>query len=257
MQRLRRTAYRANASGWGIGVRTALHAVAFHQRATGEHDCLAIRGRVGIRRLQESAVVGIYASGRTWGGSTCLPDDSSQVQLDRCEVLEEYCSTPAPKVERVRAPDGTSRDFLQFEGLGRTREVTVFWRNLSLNFPGGSRTPPHGVTSPCTEPAEVHVVDLMVPRGWSDPGTVAASMTEFNRYTLWGPGVPMQRLAFEGEAEYLGTRVESLYTKHAPRYAEIVARQFEELGWSATAFDLYRVTVPYPVLHSAIHLSVS
>jgi hypothetical protein len=156
----------------------------------------------------------------------------------------------------MQAADGTSRDFLQFEGLGRTREVTVIWRNLSLAFPGGSTTPPHGVTSPCTEPAEVHVVDLMVPRGWSDPATAAVSVTENNRYTPWGSDAQLQRLQFEGEAEYLGTRVESLYTRHAPRYAEIVTEQFRELGWDPTSFDMYRCTVAYPVLHSAIHLSV-
>lgn len=255
LQRLRRTAYRANAAVWGIGVRTAVHCVIFNQRPTGEHDCLAIRGRAGIRRLQESAVVGIYASGRTWGGSTCPPEGAASVALDRCELIEQFCSNPVPHVERVAAPDGTFRDFLQFEGLGRTREVTVFWRNLSLAFPGGSTTPPHGLTSPCTEPAEVHIADLLVPRGWSDPSTVAVSVTENNRYTLWGG--QLQRLQFEGEAEYLGTRLESLYTRHAPRYAEIVEEQFKELGWSPTAFDLYRCTVTYPVLHSAIHLSVS
>ena len=37
------------------------------------------KGRVGVRRLQESAVVGIYASGRTWGGSTCPPEGAPAV----------------------------------------------------------------------------------------------------------------------------------------------------------------------------------
>lgn len=258
LQRLRRTAYRANASVWGISVRASVHCVVFHQRPTGEHDCLSIRGRAGIRRLQESAVLGIYASGRTWGGSTCPPDihAGGPIALDRCELLENYCSEPVPRVEHVRAPDGTSRDFLQFEGLGRTREVTVLWRNLSLEFPNGSTTPPHGVTAPCTEPTEAYVVDLLVPRGWSDPATAKVSLTENNRYTIWAPGFQAQQLPFEGSVEYLGTRIESLYTRHVPRYAEIVAEQFGLLGWSSTTFDMYRCTVAYPVLHSAIHLSV-
>jgi hypothetical protein len=256
LQRLRRTAYRANASVWGISVRTMVHCVVFRQRPTGEHDCLSIRGRVGVRRLQESAVVGIYASGRTWGGSTCPPEGAPAVALDPCEVLAEYCSTPVPRVEHVRAADGTSRDFLQFEGLGRTGEATAFWRNLSRAFPRGSTTPPHGVTAPSTEPAEHYVVDLLVPRGWSDPSTAQVSMTENNRYSVGAPGFGMQRLPFEGQADYLGTRPESLYTRHAPRYAEIVAEQLRALGWSDTTFDIYRCTVAYPVLHTAIHLWV-
>lgn len=256
LHRLRRTAYRANASVWGISVRTAIHSVIFNQRSTGEHDCLAIRGRVGLRRLQESAVVGIYASGRTWGGSTCPPEGAAPVALDRCELLGEYCSKPTPGVERVQAPDGTFRDFLELQGLGRAHEVTLFWRNLSLDFPGGTTVPPHGVTSPCTEPAEVQVVDLLIPRGWSDPSSAEVSVTENNRYTLWGPGCLRQRLPFEGSAEYLGTRLESLYTRHAPTYIEILTDQFKQLGWDPEGFDLFRCTVTYPVLHSAIHLSV-
>jgi hypothetical protein len=186
----------------------------------------------------------------------CPPEGAAPVAVDRCELVEEHCSTPAPRIERVQAPDGSFRDFLQFEGLGRTREVTVLWRNLSLDFPGGSTTPPHGVTSPCTEPAEMQVVDLLVPRGWSDPATAAVSITENNRYTLWAPGCQAHRLPFEGQAEYLGTRLEALYTRAIPRYADIVAEQFRSLGWADTTFDLYRCTVPYPALHSAIHLSV-
>lgn len=256
LQRQRRTAYRANASVWGLSVRAAIHSVVFHQRSTGEHDCLALRGRVGVRRLREDASLAVYASGRTWGGPACPPEGAAPVSLDTCDLLEEYCSTPVPRVERVPAPDGTWRDFLRMEGLGRAHEVTAYWRNLALHFPGGSAEPPHGVTSPCTEPAEASVVDLLVPRGWSDPASVSVAISEHSPFIPWDSGGHGVRFPFEGHAEYLGTRPGVLHTRHAPRYAEIMQAQLDALGWSSTQFDIYRCTVAFPVLHSAIHLWV-
>ena len=98
-------------------------------------------------------------------------------------------------------------------------------------------------------------MDMLVPRGWTDPATARAVMTaESHGPTALGPGA--QRLPFEGEVEYLGSRVESLFTRHAPRYADIVARQLAALGWERTTFDLYRCVVPYPVLNASVHVVV-
>jgi len=257
LQRIRRTAYRANAAVWGVTVRCALNCVVFYQRPTGEHDCLSVRGRIGVRRLQEGAVVGIYASGRTWGGAECPPVGAPKVAVDPCELLEECCSTPAPRIRRVESPDGSVRDYLELEGLGRSSEVTILWRNLSLNFPDGTTTPPHGCSVPCLEPTEVSVMDLLIPQGWTDPRTAEAWQTlASSPYAMPGSEQPGHRLPFECEVKHLGTRPEQLYTPHEPRYSEVIARQLQELGWPLGAFDIYRCEVKYPVLHAAVHLCV-
>lgn len=257
LQRIRRAAFKANAAVWGVSVRCTLNCVVFYERPTGEHDCLSIRGRVGLRRLHEGAVVGMYASGRTWGGSTSPPEGEAGVAVDMCELLEEYCSTPTPRIDRVEMPDGNACDFLQLEGLGRTSEVTLFWRNLSLNFPGGSRTPPHGCTSPVAESTETMVMDLLVPRGWCDPRTAGVMITpEPSRYTAPSSPAGPSQLPFEGKVEHLGSRLENLYTRYAPRYVEAVTRELAALGWAGTAFDIHRCVVRYPVLHSAVHIFV-
>ncbi len=257
LQRIRRTAFRANAAVWGVTVRCSLNCVVFYQRPTGEHDCLSVRGRVGVRRLQEGAVVGIYASGRTWGGPEYPPEGSPRVAVDGCELLEGCCSTPMPRIKRVESADGSVRDYLELEGLGRSSEVTILWRNLSLNFPDGTATPPHGCSAPCLEPTEVSVMDLLIPRGWTDPGTAEVWQTlAISPYALPGGGQPGHRLPFECEVEHLGTRLERLYTAHEPRYSEVIAGQLEELGWPLGAFDIYRCVVKYPVLHAAVHMCV-
>jgi hypothetical protein len=221
--RLRRAAYRANASVWGVSVRTTVHAVVFYERPTGEHDCLALCGRVGLRKLHAGATIGIYASSRTWGGPTPPPESGKGVAL---------------------------------EGLGRRGEVTVYWRNLTLNFPGGTRVPPHGTTVPVMEPSELLVVDLIIPHGWADPGNTDVWVTpESSRYATVNAGASPHRLPFEGAAEYLGSNFQSLRTPHAPGYDQMMAEQLEELGWRCK-FDIIRCQVEYPVLHSAVNLCV-
>jgi hypothetical protein len=254
--RLRRAAFRANASVWGVSARTTVHAVIFYERPTGEHDCIGIRGRVGLRKLQEGASIGIYASSRTWGGATCPPDSGDQVAVDGCQLLPEYSSKPLPKITRLEGPDGLSRDYVQLEQLGKTGEVTVFWRNLTLNFPGGSRTPPHGITAPCLEPSEVLLMDLLIPRGWVPNPQASVWVTpESSRYATAQHGLEPHRLPFEGAAEYLGNNLQSLRTQHAPRYHEAMSQQLDQLRWNVP-FDIFRCVVRYPVLHSAINLCV-
>ncbi|HYE62182.1 MAG TPA: hypothetical protein VD997_09310 [Phycisphaerales bacterium] len=254
--RLRRAAFRANASVWGVSARASIHSVIFYERPTGEHDCLGIRGRVGLRKLQEGASIGIYASSRTWGGSTCPPDSGADVAVDGCTLLPEYSTKPLPKITRLEGPDGLSRDYVQLEKLGRSGEVTVFWRNLTRNFPGGSRTPPHGITAPCLEPSEVLLLDLIIPHGWVNPSTTSVWVTpESSRYATAHHGLVPHRLPFEGSAEYLGTSLQSLRTTHMPRYHEMVTQQLDLLKWHIP-FDIFRCVVNYPVLHSAVNLCV-
>ena len=101
------------------------------------------------------------------------------------------------------------------------------------------------------------IVDLLVPRGWADPGTLSAWVTpESSRFPTGPRGPAPQRLPFEGDGEYLGTRLASLYTRHAPSYADLVAGELERLGWGTETFDIFRCAVPYPVLFSSVHICV-
>lgn len=256
LQKTRRNAFKANAALWGVSVRTTVNCVIFNERPTGEHDCLSIRARIDVRRLREGGAIAVYASSRTWGGPSCPPEGTPNVAVDACELIPEACSTPVPPLNRCEMPDGTWRDFVRLEGLGRSSEVTVFWRTLSLNFPGGSRTPPHGCTTPCLEPTEATVINLLVPRGWSDPSTVRSLMAPADSQFLPAGATGPAAMPFEGSAEHLGNRMAALYTRHAPMLPEIVSRELARVGWDPAGFDIYRCVVTYPVLHAAVHLFV-
>jgi hypothetical protein len=257
LQKIRRAAFKANAATWGLAVRCMLNCVVFRQRPGGEHDCLSIRARIGVRCLHEGATIGIYASARTWGGSTCPPEGAPRVAIDTGELLNECCSRPTPPIERIRMPDGSVRDFIRLEGVGRSSETTLYWRALSLDFPDGTTAPPHGCSSPCLEPAELSVVDLLVPRGWTDPRTATALVTGSGApVPVPGPGLLGRSLPFEGKAEHLGTSLDRLHTRQAPGYPGIVRAQLARVGWDSTEFDIFRCVVRYPMFHASVHLFV-
>lgn len=257
LQRMRKAAFKANAAVWGVTCRATLRCVVYHERPTGEHDSIAISGRVGLRRLHQDTTLGLYASGRTWGGASCPPEGAPDVSVDECELLEEHCSQPMPRVERIVFADGSLRDFLQCDGLGKTSEVSLFWRNTAMNFPGGTRTPPHGCTCPCLEPTELMVIDLLLPSGWCEPSSGRVWVTpESARYPNGTRGASVQMLPFEGKVEYLGTRLTALHARQSPGYAGVVAHELERMGWGGTTFDVFRCSVQYPVLFSAIHVCV-
>lgn len=256
LERLRRAAFKANSAVWGVSIRCSMHCVVFNERPTGEHDCLSVRARIGVQCLRGGAKVGIYASARTWGGSYSPPEGAPNVALDECQLLPEYCSSPMPHIERAAAADGTYRDYLCLDGVGRTSEVTLVWRNLSPAFPGGSRTPPHGCSAQCLEPTEMQIVDLLIPRGWTDPQTARVLVTPVTTPIMVPLAGGVQQLAFEGRVEHLGSRIEGMFARQAPRFTEVLAAELAKLGWDPEGFDIYRCIVKYPVLHAAVHVAL-
>jgi hypothetical protein len=256
LQKSRREAFVANTTVWGLSVRCLVNCVIFRPRPTGEHDCLCIRGRVGVRGLRPGASMGIYASSRTWGGAYAPAEGTPDVSLDGCSLLQDACSQPLPRIETRLISDGSQRDYLLLDGLGRQREATVFWRSFTGNFPGGSSEGPQGCSTACTEPTELMLVDLMVPRGLTDPSTASVRLTGGDHMgrPLTGPDEGGDQLRFEGRVEHLGSRLEALYTPEAPLLAQTVKAELDRQGWGETLFDLYRCVVRYPVMHAMVHV---
>lgn len=247
--KLRRSAFRANLGVWGVSVRTSVHCAVFFQRPTGELDSLSIRAQIGVRGYRAGAGVSMSAMLRTWGGNEPPPEaPSANVSIDGGELLTDVCSKPLPRFERRALPEGVTRDFLVLDDLGRTSEASVWWRSFNGNFPGGSTKPPHGCSCRCSDPTETLLVDLLLPRGWSDPKTLGVR--------ILGPDskfTPERRptdLPFEGSASHLGTRLQAMYTPAVPEYGAIVESQIRARGWDQTIFDIYRCVVRYPILHS-------
>ena len=259
LQKIRRTAFRANAPAWGISATGSTHLVVFHEQVDGAIDCLALRGRIGLRRFQQDATITLCVSGKVWGGGDAPPQtpDGAGTTITSCEIINTGCWTSPPKIESISLPNNTRCEFLRLEGIGRKSVCDVFWRNVALGFPGGSRSPPHGMSASCLTPAEYMIADLLIPTGWADPGSVKAWITPESGYS----GIPAEspvlyRLPFEGRPVYLGNQIASLQTHLYPQYPEMVLSELNRMDWASTTYDIFRCEVKYPVLHSTLQLCV-
>lgn len=255
LERNRRSAFRANVAIWGLSVRCAVNCAVFRRRPSGEFDGLSIRAKLGVRATSPGAAVAFSASSRTWGGEGPPPEGARNVSVDGCRIIERYSSTPLPRIERRRLADSTEREFLALRGLGRRSEFSVYWTSESLNFPGGRETPPHGCTTACVEPAEHLIVALLVPRGWSDPTMSGERVTPpDSRSAAFAGSGGLEEFPFEGKTQHLGGDLSALECIEAPTLAEVVGAELQQRGWDDTVFDIYRLVVRYPVLHSLVHV---
>lgn len=259
---LRRAAFRANTGVWGVSVDCSVNCSIWNQQSnpTPDGDAnICVRGRVGIKGLRAGAAVAMSLSTRVWGGPRPPPEDTDATNDGQGVVtaggnlITDACSQPLPRLETRICPDGSFRDYAALEGLGHRSESDLWWSTFASQY-GGSREPPHGCSCPCPEPTALQIVDLIVPRGWSNPASVRARVV--GPEVRLSPTCATGDLPFEGEGVHLGNNFDALYLSEAPIYSELVTEELRRRGWSNTAFDLYRCTIKFPILHSITHLFV-
>ncbi len=256
--KLRKAAFRANSGVWGVSVDCSINCLVFHERPSGAQDALSLRGRVGVRGYRAGTGVAMSASTRIWAGSGPPPENwrdlpDAKIMTSSAGLIHEACSQPMPRIEARITPDGSLRDYLALEGLGRQSEATAWWTTFSPDFKG-TRTPPHGCSCPCPEPTELLQIDLIMPRTWCDPTRLRTRVVGPD--VRFSPDSLIGNLPLDNTAVHLGHRLESLYTPAVPHYYELLHDQLERLGWLGTTFEIFRCAIKYPVLHCTTHVYV-
>lgn len=69
--------------------------------------------------------------------------------------------------------------------------------------------------------------------------------------------VPEFELPVKEHPEYLGTSLAAMRAGDVPNHSDMLRKVLTEMGWGNTRFDIYRVRVPYPIMHSVIYLRVA
>jgi hypothetical protein len=139
---------------------------------------------------------------------------------------------------------------------GKTGAVTLYSSVLMEDTGEGE----HGVyfgKTVVVVPTESIVVEMLIPSGWTDPGTARVAVyarrdLPEHVYELRPADLLPQRETFD----YLGATHRPPAVEGAPRHAEAVRHVLAGLGWDRTLFDVYRCRVRYPVLHSMLFYGV-
>lgn len=241
----RAAAFRANARVWGIRARTDYRAVIFQEGSKPGSETLSlVHGRVDVQSSRPNAVLAlrrgvIYDMGGAPVGS-----------LGTTSVLEEFCSKPCPRLETLKGTDGES-EVLRLDLLETGTPATFFGHQLFPNWGAGEPQTCWGVKALSTVPAEVLLIDFLVPRAWIDPRTARVSV-HGNLADMHSVYVDSETFTIPAKEQVraLGSDLQAMHTPDVPRCPELVGKMLASLNCTPGDFEILRCRVRYPILHS-------
>jgi hypothetical protein len=268
----RKSLYQGNATVWGVQTAMYVKSVIFHEGKAADSrtdDAVILNGYVGLQRLRTGAPMALnafaYAVNQPAGLGGAGKDDlreiadfSAQPHRDvrGLEVLEAFSSQPLPELAARTDHTGKVETELVFPASGRAGAITLYTRQVYFGAAEGEQSQ-YSSNVAVSLPIETFVTELLVPTGWTDPGTARVGV--YGRRGAVERVIEFRAIDLLPQREtitYMGSLEVSPPIAGVPRHAEAVRDTIARLGWSGTRFDIYRCTVQYPVLHTMVRVAV-
>lgn len=181
--------------------------------------------------------------------------DAVQV-LDGPRLLDGFGTGRRVELVSEGDQDGSVSTRIVFPDVGRKAAIS-FLSMQDFNEASTARDPNLWLSMQVTVPAESIVMDYLVPSEWESSGQ--ATVTTYARRAK--PSKVMDYRSVDiipcnDQATCSRGVTELAPTSDVPGVREAVGRVLREKGWGGTKYDHYRCRVAYPVLYSAIRLSV-
>ena len=261
----RRAAFRSDCPLWGIQAEMNLGQVFFRGARDGRgfDECYVIV-KCGLRRLRQNVMPILHGFRRPPLDGLPINPTSAFIQesmaLYGAPLLPQFCSQPIPQLLNVAAANGSEYSVLNSKELGRKAPATVAFSGVALGSPfvedQGRRFAEAGMGMQITIPVKLAVIELFIHRP-----TFGGAAPVFSASAIGAEGVQLpeilrraRHLELYAEIESLGAVPQMEALPKVPKHMELVEFMFEKLGWDAAEFDVYRVQVPYPILHSELRL---
>lgn len=247
----RRAAYRANTQIWGLSARAMYAACIYHARGEDEsagYGSIMVKGFVGLHTLRPF---------------TSIPLSKRYMEVEHGGVVntavtefmifEDFCSDMGEGVRSVREANEI-HDTLRIRGVGSSSKTTVFV-GVSVNELPMADPTDRTVAVGCSVqvPCEEIILDLLVPEDRSAKTTPNVTTLGVINDPLSGSARrddPDCRLPGAHAGQYLGNTIESLRCDEIPSCPELIRAAIRRTGWTDPRYNIYRVRIPYPVLHS-------
>jgi hypothetical protein len=259
----RKMTFLGNSYIWGVQAETQLRTVIMHPSETeGRLDAVGIAGFVGLRRIRPNIPWTFGEKGLTGPNAEVSQPARDPIEpppdgADGAPLLAGFCSRPLPEIRRHSTPTGFIEDQLVGGDVGNTAAVTAFTAEIirgALERYGEGEFNEGMHTTRVRTPCENLVFDLLFHQdlfGMVEPEVVVrgelAGAARFDDGAL--------RLPIQTAARHLGRGPDVLRCKEIPRYAEMLRYVTDRAGWDAAALDVYRVSIPYPPMPSAVSLA--
>lgn len=247
----RRYAFRGNSHVWGLRAR-CLAACAIERPGTTPEtrDGVAVRGLLDLQALRVGVPLQVQARLRVSDvGTPGAPTWKSDLTL-----LRDYGGPRLPEMDTVQTPEGWLETHIRLPGVGKADAVSLF---LHQSFRGAGDDHAPGLGMLVEVPAEWLHLDLIVPQGWTSPGS-AYVHSYGSRHDVRRAYVrrPEDRLPLHEPVQEFRARDNVPGTPHVPQWPDVIRHVLKAEGWWGTKFDVYRCVIPFPVLHAWTGLHV-
>lgn len=259
----RRLAFRANSYIWGIQCSVRMFTCILHPgRASGSIDLLGLDGWIGLHATRPGAGLSVYSTAQLTHPPGSREDElaaSETSHVGAPTVLREFTSPSALSLEEEQRTKQARVTRINLGGLGKSSQINVLMANRAYHVEqyDDPESREFAFMAMVTRPMEMLHLDMLIPAGWSMHETAGAAvfgdMDDFKRAA---EERPEDRLPMRTTVEQFQGALEVPRAIEIPRYPEIVQRGIELAGVVGRRFDMYRLRVPYPVLHSMVKLSV-
>lgn len=260
----RKSAFRAERHIWGLSANVAAAtAIARLNEDRKTTDECGLTVKRGLRRLRPDAtldVMGVvhYSAGGFQQPATPAPLDAQAVATWGVPILPAFCSQPIPPFRTWARPDGYHMVQVSSEDIGRQTSVDLAMGTVSRGCPLAQDLhgrPTYQFSLRVLWPARMAVMTLLIHRPTF--GAVRPQARNFRMsvndhqagVALSSPQIPLRepviRLA-PGPAGWQEPAVE--------RLDDLIGMALGKLGWNADEFDVFRLRIEYPVLHTVIRL---
>jgi hypothetical protein len=252
----RRAAFRANAHIWGSKVDTFVQTGMLRRNLSQPDliDTCDFLVRKGFERLRPDAPAIAYSSAKE-RSELRTPLDPEAYTRYGAMLLPEFCTKPLPALKRV--DDGADKVAFELaeDALGKLGVMDLaFGSTITMT---GTRAQSEGLAGAVSffTPASRLVFDLIIHRpslGVVKPEVIVEGMLtdHLHRSTTEGlRALPVHTEVVRLPGGIVGDHAE---IEGVPRYVEMLRYGCDVLRWDAAEFDIYRMEMEYPVLHSRV-----
>jgi hypothetical protein len=260
----RKAGYQMHSHYCGAQVETYVSTFMLHPSSVaGQFDLAHLRSKLGHRRLRSGANFHVDTFKYTLGIDETKEQDQLQKESFDPEsfakygapIISRFSSSPLPQMRTVTSPDGKSSTSIVDDTLGQKSSVNLTFGRMIRNVPM-ARTPVgdrlcFGQKVSIAEPTVLVISDHLVHRP-------TFPRLEFKSWVEWMPlstRIPINDtgpLPLREKLVRLEAGVDGARTREVPQYIDMLDFVCDRMGWRIDEFDVYRVRIEYPMLHTRI-----
>jgi hypothetical protein len=260
--RWRREAFLGNSYIFGVRVKTHLSMTVLAPSAEkpSHLDVARLHGMLGFLRSRPNVrwVIAQTVAFSGEGYQTVDPrreplDPDVAAANDGVPLIARFCTQPLPAVQRCVGPQGLLDDELLPGPVGQTGELDLVSGEV-LRAVAPIHATHEGekldIGPAVRTPAEWLVADLFVHRDLYP--SVERELRVYSRLFSAVSREERDLLVVSEGVQALGRGVGRIHTPEVPHYGAMAGFLFEQVGWEATDFDLFRVRMRYPPLPASV-----